>query len=298
MKHLNPVYKRELKQTARTRRFLLMVCIYNLLLAAIGLFGLYLAFERVAPDSAIRYADVLKIYLIMVGLEFGMILLIVPAVTAGAIAGEKEKQTLDILLSTRVSCRQVVLGKLAASISMVILLVISSLPVVGIVFAIGGIGLMDMLQFLLLIIVTAVFLGSVGIFFSTCYMRRAAATVAAYAVAVFIVFLLPAAFVLPSLIEAAYEGTMFSFRELSEAFYGKKTVFLLFSPFATLISMLREQTGHGTTFMTSIGSEGGIFYYFMKHWYEISLFCQLVVSAIMLGLAARRLNPVRGQEIC
>lgn len=293
MKHLNPVYKRELKQTARTKRFLMMVCIYNLLLAAIGLFAFYLAFDNVSVGSSIHYGDILTIYLIMTGVEFAMILLIVPASTAGAVAGEKEKQTLDILLSTRVSFLQVVTGKLAASISMVILLVISSLPVLAIVFVIGGIGLIDLLQFVILIVVTTIFLGSIGIFFSTYYMKRISATIAAYAVMILVIFILPVLLIVPTLVETAYTDYQLTVQRISEAFRGKKTILLLFSPLATLISMFREQVGHGITFMSAIGSEGGILYFLMKHWFGISLFCQLAVAAVLLWLSARRLNPAR-----
>ena len=50
----------------------------------------------------IAYSGILTLYCVMAAMEFVMILLIVPASTAGAVAGEREKQTLDILLSTKI----------------------------------------------------------------------------------------------------------------------------------------------------------------------------------------------------
>ena len=51
MHHINPVYKRELKQTARMKKTLVMILVYNLLLACFGLLVFYLMFDR---DGGIR----------------------------------------------------------------------------------------------------------------------------------------------------------------------------------------------------------------------------------------------------
>ena len=167
MRYLNPVYKIGLKQSARTKKTVVLLLVYNFLLAGLGLLVFYLTFDREGRmRENIAYSGILTLYCVMAAMEFVMILLIVPASTAGAVAGEREKQTLDILLSTKITPFHIVTGKLAASISMVILLAVSSMPVLAIVFSIGGITLSDMFTFLLLLGVTAVYIGSIGIFFS------------------------------------------------------------------------------------------------------------------------------------
>ncbi len=156
MRYLNPVYKIGLKQSARTKKTVVLLLVYNFLLAGLGLLVFYLTFDREGRmRENIAYSGILTLYCVMAAMEFVMILLIVPASTAGAVAGEREKQTLDILLSTKITPFHIVTGKLAASISMVILLAVSSMPVLAIVFSIGGITLSDMFTFLLLLGVTA-----------------------------------------------------------------------------------------------------------------------------------------------
>ena len=130
MRYLNPVYKIGLKQSARTKKTVVLLLVYNFLLAGLGLLVFYLTFDREGRmRENIAYSGILTLYCVMAAMEFVMILLIVPASTAGAVAGEREKQTLDILLSTKITPFHIVTGKLAASISMVILLAVSSMPV-------------------------------------------------------------------------------------------------------------------------------------------------------------------------
>nr|MDE7299229.1 ABC transporter permease subunit [Lachnospiraceae bacterium] len=148
MRYINPVYKKELKQTARMKKTLVLLLAYNLLLASFSLLVFYLTFDHEGRiNSNVDYSGILTLYIVMTALEFVMVLLIVPASTAGAVVGEREKQTLDILLSTSVSPLQVIVGKLAASISMVILLAVSSMPVLAMLTRIGGLLIFDWVYF-------------------------------------------------------------------------------------------------------------------------------------------------------
>ena len=119
-------------------------------------------------------------YFIIICLEAAMVAFLVPVFTAGSIAGEREKQTLEILLTTVLKPGQIVIGKLMSSISMVVLLVFSSLPVISIVFTIGGINITDLMQFVLLIIIMSLFIGSMGIFASALVKRAVPATVLSF----------------------------------------------------------------------------------------------------------------------
>ncbi len=293
MRHINPVYKRELKQTARMKKTLVMLLVYNLLLACFGLLVFYLMFDRDGRISnRVEYSGILTLYTVMSILEFGMVLLIVPAVTAGAVAGEREKQTLDLLLSTKVSPLQIVIGKLAASISMVILLAVSSFPVLAIVFSIGGITLFDMANFLIFIIVTAIYIGSFGIFFSVCCKRVTVATVCSYSAMIVLVILLPILLYAVEFAEVFREIGYTSFTALSKCISGKRALLLLFNPPVSFISVIKNQAGRGGNVMASIGSEGGVFYFLSNHWDIVSLLCQLLVAIVLIGISAHKLNPL------
>lgn len=294
MRHLNPVYKIGLKQSARTKKTITLLLIYNLLLAGLGLVVFYLTFDRAGRvREDVAYSGILTLYSVMAAMEFVMVLFIVPASTAGAIAGEREKQTLDILLSTRITPLHIVVGKLAASISMVILLVISSMPVLSVVFSIGGIVLSNLFAFLLLLGVTAIYIGSIGIFFSVCCRKTTGATVCAYLTMIAVVFLLPVLLFFFEFLEAFSGGGYWGLRDIMGSISGKRTIFLLFNPLFSFVSMLRDQVGRGITIMSSIGSEGSLLYFLSQHWFAASMLSQLVVSAVMTMLSAHFLNPVR-----
>ncbi len=292
MRHLNPVYKIGLKQSARTKKMIMLLLVYNLLLAGLGLVVFYLTFDRAGRvREDVAYSGILTLYSVMAAMEFVMVLFIVPASTAGAVVGEREKQTLDILLSTKITPLHIVVGKLAASISMVILLVVSSMPVLSVVFSIGGIVLSNLFTFLLLLVVTAVYIGSLGIFFSVCCRKTTGATVCAYLAMIVMVFLLPVVLFFFEFLEAFSGVGYWGIRDVMNSISGKRVIFLLFNPLFSFVSMLRDQVGRGITVMNSIGSEGGLQYFLSQHWFAASMLSQLAVSVIMIALAAHYLSP-------
>jgi ABC-type transport system involved in multi-copper enzyme maturation permease subunit len=75
-----------------------------------------------------------------------LILLFLPAITCGAIAGEKERNTLAILLTTRLSPFIIVLEKLASRLVVVFMLLLLSLPLLAVAYSMGGISLPDLLR--------------------------------------------------------------------------------------------------------------------------------------------------------
>jgi len=167
---INPVYKKELKTSVRSARIALTLLAYNGLLALIGLIAFYAVYQN-AQYSGMNYQDILVAYTVLIVMEFGLILFVIPAYTASAISGERERQTLEILLTTSMKPIQIIWGKLLSSISTVLLLVISSVPVLSLVFSIGGVSVGDLMKYVLLVIVTAVYAGSFGLLFSVIFKR-------------------------------------------------------------------------------------------------------------------------------
>jgi ABC-type transport system involved in multi-copper enzyme maturation permease subunit len=106
-----------------------------------------------------------------------IVLVLAPASTAGAISLEREKQTLDLLATTPISSLAIVLGKLASALSWILLLLLASIPVTALVFTFGGVGPDDLARGYLVLLVTAVFYGSLGLFVSALVKRTQAATV-------------------------------------------------------------------------------------------------------------------------
>jgi ABC-type transport system involved in multi-copper enzyme maturation permease subunit len=117
---------------------------------------------------------------LFVGLVFLLtliVLVLAPASTAGAISLEREKQTLDLLATTPISSLAIVLGKLLSALSWVFLLMLASIPVAALVFTFGGVGPEDLVRAYVVLLVTAIAFGSIGLFVSALVKRTQAATV-------------------------------------------------------------------------------------------------------------------------
>ncbi len=176
---INPVYGKEVKLRVRSLKFAMTILFFNLGLVAIALLGFEMIFN-INMNYRIDYSAAITVYFVIICIEAAMVAFLVPVFTAGSIAGEREKQTLEILLTTVLKPGQIVIGKLMSSISMVVLLVFSSLPVVSIIFTIGGINMADLFQFVVFIIVMSLFIGSMGVCASAMVKKAIPATVISF----------------------------------------------------------------------------------------------------------------------
>ena len=120
------------------------------------------------------------VFTVLLLLQVLLVVFLAPAATAGAISLEREKQTLDLLTATPVSTLGIVLGKLASALAFVFVLILASIPLTAIVFVFGGVGPEDILRGYLVLLVTALGFGSVGILLSCLTRRTQSATVLTY----------------------------------------------------------------------------------------------------------------------
>lgn len=181
---LNPVLARELKQRMRGRHVWLVLTLYLAVLAVI-LRWVYVAAS--ADDSFDGSVDLLASATagraIFQWLLFFMLLLvcfIVPGLTAGAISGERERQTMVALQLTLLRPRSIVAGKLLASLAFVVLLIVASLPLVTVPFLVGGVSVPEVAKGLVMVLATAVTLACLTLACSALLRRTQAATVVAY----------------------------------------------------------------------------------------------------------------------
>jgi ABC-2 type transport system permease protein len=116
----------------------------------------------------------------IVGIELMLIVFIAPAFTAGAITGERERQTYDLLRTTLLPSPSFVIGKLESALSYVLLLLLAAIPLQSIAFLFGGVSELELILSFEILTVTAVALGTVGIFFSSIAPRTLSASVRAY----------------------------------------------------------------------------------------------------------------------
>ncbi len=71
--------------------------------------------------------------------QFVLIVFLTPAYTAGAVADEKQKKTIQFLLVTDLRSHEIILGKLGSRLAHLGLLLLAGLPVLGVVQFLGGV---------------------------------------------------------------------------------------------------------------------------------------------------------------
>ena len=171
----NPVYKRECMVSARSFRLALVLLVFNGILALVALLNMYSTLAQVRLTAEVQYTGFLDLYMFVASLEFLMLILIMPALTAGSISGERERQTLDLMLTTCITPADIVLGKLEAALGTMSLMVVSSLPILAMVFVYGGVAASDLILLVCCFFAAAVFMGSIGLCCSALFRRTTAA---------------------------------------------------------------------------------------------------------------------------
>lgn len=188
----NPVVLKELRGRMRGNRAFIVLTAH---LGLMSLFTvlLYLAYTAsttnvYGPSSQIAGKVV---FAGVVGIELFIVCFITPAFTAGAISGERERQTYELLRATLLPARSLVLGKLISALSFIVLLLFAAIPLKSLAFLLGGVAMEEVSISLVILLATTMVSGSVGIFFSAIMRRTLGASVLTYGFALAFVLGLP-----------------------------------------------------------------------------------------------------------
>jgi ABC-type transport system involved in multi-copper enzyme maturation permease subunit len=172
---------KELRGRMRGRRAFIILTVYLLLLGGFALmveqimeqqFQNPFAGASATAGPAIGQAIFAAVLLLMTL----QVVFLAPSSTAGAISLEREKQTLELLVTTPISSFAIVIGKLLSALVYVFLLIAASIPLMAVVFVFGGVGPEDIVRGYIVLIVTALGLGSFGILCSSLVKRTTAST--------------------------------------------------------------------------------------------------------------------------
>lgn len=177
----NPVLRRELRERMRARATPLVVS--GFLGGLVALFwlvyrgqttGAGAADPRELASTGRNLFDWVVLSLLLA------VVFLVPGVAAGAIAGERERQTLLPLQSTLLGARRIVTGKVAASLALLALLVLASSPVLVLAWVAGGAGAGDVAAGVAVVLAAGVTVTCLAIGCSALTRRVQSATVSAY----------------------------------------------------------------------------------------------------------------------
>lgn len=273
---INPVFLKDLRLNVRNIKFPMIIFTYNICLGLVIILFMYISMHRQSGQLIYNYVDCDLLYSIISGVELGSIFFMVPALTTGTVAGEREKQTLNLLLVSKLSPFHIICGKMAFAVTVVFIIILSTFPLSAIVAVSGSISVKVQFQLLILLLVTLLYVASIGIFFSTLKKGTIAATLWTYGM---IVLVTVGTIVIYNLNGYVLEDMKLNGgQELNGVYY----LFLL-NPIATYVYMISST--NQSVMINLIPT------YMQNNWVELSVFVQLGVSLMLIGASSMKLSP-------
>lgn len=284
---VNPIVRKDLKVISRSMKYSWGLFAYEAVLTVIFLF-IMLAVGAIFRYGSYSNTEVYEGYIAffpIIGIaQLCMISLIIPIITASSISGEREKQTLDVMLTTMISPYSIVIGKISSAVFRVMIFILASIPLMAVSFVIGGMSWLTLFEYLILAFIFAIFAGSIGTFCSAVCKKSIPAIILSYVIfgIIYGATYVPACACaiifedsddillsfLPALINPVHMFLVFFLEKISgesfidAIFYGSYTDFLLW------------------LFSTRV-------------WVILSCIFQLGIAAFFVWLAARKLRPAK-----
>jgi ABC-type transport system involved in multi-copper enzyme maturation permease subunit len=140
-----PLLGRELAEQASHARHYVLRCLCAIVMFGICFFALHDLLVTDQASGTMSLGRGMVLVDSVTSTQSVLILLFLPAITCGAIAGEKERNTLAVLLTTRLGPLTIVLEKLLSRLVVVFMLLLLSLPLLAVAYSMGGISLSELL---------------------------------------------------------------------------------------------------------------------------------------------------------
>jgi ABC-type transport system involved in multi-copper enzyme maturation permease subunit len=196
---INPIVLREMRGRMRSRRTFLGLTGYAGFLSALtGI--IYASFVNFSSEFGQSYGDIalatseMGPYLgksIFSGLVILMLIMLpftAAALAADAIAGERERQTYEMLRITSMSTQRLVWGKLGAVLSLLGLYILVIIPLLSFAFLFGGVAFGELVIALIGLVATALGFGAWGLFVSSMAKSTKMATAVSSSLILLIVY--------------------------------------------------------------------------------------------------------------
>ncbi|QIA27691.1 ABC transporter permease subunit [Thermaerobacter sp. PB12/4term] len=181
---LNPIIELEFRARMRRSRTVVLLVAYVAVVAAVFVLGVVLSgINRASGLHASPYEVSWLLFQAMMLAELVLTGAVAGASGAGAISGERERQTLDVLLTTRLPAWRIMTGKLVAAVALSLWLVVASFPVFLPLFRFNAVDPGTLLKVGAVFAASGLAWAALGLFFSTLFRRTIPAVIATYATA-------------------------------------------------------------------------------------------------------------------
>ena len=173
----NPVLQRELLVNLRMPRSFWLLLLYQVILGVI----VYFAWPReVRLDLTVDSGNNSQLVdLVFLG-QYVLASLMAPSFAAGAVSGEKERKTYEMLLASPINPESIVFGKLVAALTHLAMLIVASLPIVMLCLPLGGVSFYEVLAAYVMLITSVVAFGMISVACGSFFPRTSSSLVVSY----------------------------------------------------------------------------------------------------------------------
>jgi ABC-type transport system involved in multi-copper enzyme maturation permease subunit len=172
----NPVLQRELVAHLRSPKAFALQAAFVILLGAIVV-AAWPAERKVDMTNPFAARRLVNLFFVA---QFMFASLTAPAFAAGALTGEKERKSYEMLLASALRPAQIVWGKWLAALTQSLLLIVSSLPIVMLCLPLGGVSFYEVAAAYATLAAAIACFTLMSLLASACFARTTAALVTSY----------------------------------------------------------------------------------------------------------------------
>jgi len=277
--NINPIYEREHRVSTRSLKLSIAILVFNFIIAAVTLIEMNDVVDFARKTSFIDYTSFLQIFRLVIFVPALLIIFVAPSFIAGTISDERQRGTLEILLTTKMTAKSIVFGKFLSLFASIMLILISQLPILAILFLYGGITVLDIIKLIINFVVFVVLIISMGIFCSSTARKTGVATALLY-----------------SGVLGLFIGTLILYFLAANSFAMDENglfeiVFIRFSKFVLLFNPLVSIDFLLSNIMGEDSSDILVSLFWYKNWYYINMILDLGLSFVFLALSILKIKP-------
>lgn len=183
----NPVILREMVSRMRQRSSFWQMGLF-VTVSAVAFCILWESVTQQMENRAMNGNDSRELFLILNFTLSSMALLLVPLHSASAISLERERESWDLLLTTHLSLGSIILGKMLSAFAFIFLLSVTTLPLYGMLFPLGGVGPEEIVFAFGMVFEITFMVSVLGVFCSAVSRRTLHSISATYVLAFLLIF--------------------------------------------------------------------------------------------------------------
>lgn len=189
MENILKIYKRLNNSYVKQRILLVYLIAQNTILSLAVLIFANVIISNGQINGELDYSQIRYFYTFAIIALFVLVLIFAPIFLSRTLNSLYKKNIIEHLLSAKVELSEIVYAVFLRGTSILIILLVSSFPIIVISFYFGGFGIIKMLKLVGIIISYAVFFSSICLYISTKSIDENASTIISYVIGIILTLL-------------------------------------------------------------------------------------------------------------